>query len=232
VRTADFDADDALRARLAAIDPARALAPADEAALATLISEVVATPTGPVRSERPARRRTSTTWLVAAAAAAVIAGAGGYALTRGGDEPSTPTADRQTGGGLTKLTPPTPSDDTGQPVAGTTTLSTDGVPAGARCAVLTPELLAGSEQAFAGTVTAMDAGTVTIRTTEVFAGEVGQTVEVQAPAPALQELIGATRFETGGSYLVAASDGLVSPCGLTGKATAGLQAVYDQAFVP
>jgi hypothetical protein len=232
---ADFDADDALRARLAALDPAHDLPPADPDALARMLAEIVATPTGPLRDARPARRRTATTWLVAAAAAVVIAGAGGYALTRGGDEAAAPSAgqgtDQRSDGGLTELTPPTPGD-AGLPVPGTTSLSAQpALAAAGRCAVLTPDLLSGSDQAFAGTVTAMDAGTVTIRTTEVFAGEVGQTVEVTAPPADLQQLVGAASFETGGSYLVAATDGLVSPCGLTGKATADLQAVYDQAFV-
>jgi hypothetical protein len=229
VRTADHDGD-ALRARLAAVDPARGLAPVDPAVLALLVSEVVEAPSPHADVTPIARRRTPTTWLVAAAAAVVIAGAGGYALTTRGDESAAPSAGEAEG--TAELAPPTPGDDGGLPVPGTTVLAAAPAAGAGRCATLTAELLAGSDEAFAATVTGLDAGTVTLQTTEVFAGEVGQTVQVEAPRADLQALVSAARFENGGSYLVAATDGLVSPCGWTGKATAQLQAVYDQAFVP
>ena len=47
----------------------------------------------------------------------------------------------------------------------------------------TPELLAQYDQAFQGTVTAVDGDTVTLQATDVFNGEVGETVQVSAPQP-------------------------------------------------
>src|SRR3954470_13114765 len=85
----DFDRDDDLRALLRSGDPARSLSPADPAALASLLEDIMSADLD-VRTTQPshgsgaraagARGRSRTTWLVAAAAAAVIAGVGGYAL--------------------------------------------------------------------------------------------------------------------------------------------------------
>lgn len=221
----EFDHDDALRAVLAAADPARSLPPAEPAALSSLLAGVMSTDTRSVAG--PTRRRTPVSWLVAAAAAVVIAGVGGYAATRGGDDPVAPTA-AATPSESTALTSPSPGDS-GLPVPGTTTLSTS-IYEG-RCAAPSSGFVAAQQQAFSATVTAISGRTITLQTSEVYAGEVAQTVQVQAPSRALRALIQGARFEVGGSYLVAASDGMVAPCGLTGKATGDLQSMYEKAFI-
>src|SRR4051812_25530142 len=85
----DFDRDDDLRVLLRGGDPAGSLAPADPAALASLLEDIMSADLElrPDVGESPetgnratgTRGRNRLTWLVAAAAAAVIAGVGGYA---------------------------------------------------------------------------------------------------------------------------------------------------------
>jgi len=220
----EFDQDDALRAVLAAADPARSLPTADPASLAVLLQEVMGTGS----AEAP-RRRTRLTWLVAAAAAVVIAGVGGYAATSSGGDDRAPAAAPAPAATSSSAapTPPTPGGSD-LPVPGTTTLSAQAYEG--RCARVTPAFIAAQQQAFAATVTSVSDGTVTLQTSQVFAGVVAQTVQVQAPPADLRALVEATDFEVGDSYLVAASDGLVAQCGFTGKAKGELQSLYEKAF--
>jgi hypothetical protein len=227
----EFDTDDELRALLRTADPARTLPPAAPAAVSDLLEDIMSTdldarPDAPDAPEA-APRRSRVTWLVAAAAATVIAGAGGLALSAldSGSDPA-PTA-----GSTVQST--APGADAGQPAdgaaGGTTELTAPSSNPG-RCAAPTAEFLAAQQQAFAGTVTAIDGEKVTLQTTDVYTGEVGQTVVVDAPAAAMQSLIQSTQFEVGGSYLVSATDGQVAVCGFTGRADGALQGLYDQAF--
>ena len=55
-------------------------------------------------------------------------------------------------------------------------------------------------------------------------------VTIEAPAPRLADLIGAARFEVGQSYLVSATDGQVTVCGLTAPYSTELAALYAEAF--
>jgi hypothetical protein len=55
-------------------------------------------------------------------------------------------------------------------------------------------------------------------------------VVVTAPPSELQSLISSTKFEVGGTYLVSATDGVVSVCGMSGKASGDLQTLYNEAF--
>ena len=100
----------------------------------------------------------------------------------------------------------------------------------ARCAVPTAEILAQQSVAFDGTVGAVAGDTVTLDVSHWYAGGSTDQVRVRAPATDLQDLIGAVRFEAGGRYLVSATDGQVSVCGLSAPYSADLAALYDQAF--
>ena len=118
----DFDRDDDLRALLCTGDPARSLSPADPAALANLLGDIMSADLEIRPEAEPGDRATGThgrsrlTWLVAAAAAAVIAGVGGYALSgSGGNGSGAPTAhDSQAGSGGSSL-------EAGAPDPGVTT---------------------------------------------------------------------------------------------------------------
>lgn len=99
----------------------------------------------------------------------------------------------------------------------------------ASCMVLTPELLAPVEVAFAGTVTEIDGEVVTLRVTRWYAGGDAETVIVTAPA-GFEALIGSVPFALGEDFLVSATDGTVNYCGMSGPATAELQAIFDGAF--
>ena len=102
----DFDSelrqDDELRALLRGGDPAGSLSPADPAALAILLEDIMSADLDVRPDADEGSRATGThgrnrlTWLVAAAAAAVIAGVGGVAISGLDDDKAPPSADRQT----------------------------------------------------------------------------------------------------------------------------------------
>lgn len=230
-----FDRDDDLRALLRGGDPASSLPPAEPAALASLLEDIMSAdldvrPAAPDHADSGGRAtgthgRNRLTWLVAAAATAVIAGLGGYAVSGLGDDGSqAPTAGDSR----------TPSDDTsltaGAPVAGETTALTATVPQG-RCAAPDASFIAAADQAFLGTVTAIDGDVVTISTTDVYSGAVGETVQVTAFQSSFPAMVQSVSFKVGQSYLVSATDGMVSMCGLSGPASGDLSKLYDQAFV-
>jgi hypothetical protein len=226
-----FDRDDDLRALLRSGDPAAFLPPADPAALAHLLEDTMSAdlevrPTAPDNSTGATgtRGRNPLTWLVAAAAAAMIAGVGGFAIAglSGDDSPPPQASD-------TRTTPPT--TDEGGPVAGVTTELTAKQSSG-RCAAPDPVVLAQYDQAFQGTVTAVEGDTITLQATDVYNGEVGETVEVAAPPAEMQALASAVNFQVGGTYLVSAFDGAVSTCpGFSGPASGEVQSLFTEAFV-
>lgn len=204
-----------LRARLRATDPAASLGPADPDGVARLLEDVMSHDIDtqvPETRQSGTRGRNPLTWVVAAAATLVIAGIGVFAIAGGPDDADPPAAggDQEDQVVITQLRAP--------------------AAAGGRCMVPTAEVLAGQDLAFAGTVDAITDGTVTLTPTETFAGEEADTVEVEAPAAELTDLIGAVDFEVGGSYLVAASDGQVTACGFSGPASPQLERLYTQAF--
>ncbi len=227
----DFDRDDELRALLRSADPVGSLSPADPAALAHLLEDVMSAdlevrPVVPDEGTRATgtHGRNRLTWLVAAAATAMIAGVGGFAIAGlSGDNPSPQASDRRTS-----------SPDTtaaGAPAAGVTTELTAKAPQG-RCAVPDATLLAQYDQAFMGTVTAINGDTVTFQATEVFNGEVGETVQVAATPPDMAALVSAVNFQMGGTYLVSAFEGSVSTCpGFSGPASGDVQKLFTEAFV-
>ena len=98
----DFDSDDDLRALLRGGDPAGSLSPADPAALAILLEDIMSADLDVRPDADEGSRATGThgrnrlTWLVAAAAAAMIAGVGGVAISGLGNDKAPPSAGHQT----------------------------------------------------------------------------------------------------------------------------------------
>lgn len=149
---------------------------------------------------RPRHRR-----MFAVAAAVVAAATAGTALAIGGGHeparPAQPTVTRLVNAGGT-----------------------------AKCAAPSAATLAGAPLAFAGTAERIDQGVVTLKVTRLYAGPASDLVEVRQASGASEALIGATLFETGRGYLIAAADGRALACGYSGLATPELQALYDEAF--
>jgi hypothetical protein len=225
----DFDSDDNLRALLRGGDPAGSLSPADPAGLAILLEDIMSADLEVRPDTDDGTRATGThgrnrlAWLVAAAAAAMIAGVGGVAISGLGNDKAPPSADRQT------TSPGGTEPDANAGLPGQTTAL--GVSAKQdKCAVATPAILAQYPVAFQGTVTSIEGDTVTLDTTEVLQGEVGETVQVTAPQGLFDAMIGTVDFQVGGDYLVAAYDGQLSQC-YSGSASGDLRSPFDKAFV-
>jgi hypothetical protein len=219
----DFDRDDELRALLRGGDPAGSLTPADPAALAILLEDIMSADLDvrPLADEgnrdSGTHGRNRLTWLVAAAAVAAIAAGGAFAVN---------------GLSGSKDAPPQAKDHTpsltGPDLAGPAT-ALRVAPKQGRCSVATPAILAQYDQAFQGTVTSIEGDTVTLATTEVLNGEVGDTVQVTAPE-GIDALLGTVNFQLGQDYLVAAFDGQMSQC-YSGSASGDLRSPFDKAFV-
>jgi hypothetical protein len=204
----DSDAD--LHARLRAVDPAAELPPAEPDDVDHLLRRVVDSDL----RETGTRRRNALTWLVAAAAVVVIAAGLTWWFS---DDHSQPGVVAQPSSGKTGTAPRT------------TELTVASAPG--RCIMPTADLLANKPLAFAGTVLGITDGVVTIRPTKVYAGDVGDQVTVRgAAAPDTGGVEGDPAFVAGKDYLVAAADGQVVGCGLSGPVGPEIQRLYAQAF--
>jgi hypothetical protein len=204
---------DALRARLAQLDPMPDSVPVDlptspsaQTLLerAMLSTELTTEPTPD--TTRPLWRRPS---LLAAAAAAVIAlGVGGVVAI--GDGPG--------GSGSTPKT--------------TLALKTQhsSGPAMGSCIVFSVDILKGMPLAFGGTVTQVGDGTVQIDVDHWYKG--GDADVVTIAVPARNTSVGTVDFVEGKRYLVTATEGTVNSCGYTGEATPDLVKAFDEAFTP
>lgn len=207
---ADMGEDDELAARMRSADPAADLSPLDADRLATLLEETMSTDQPTDRS--PAVRR----WLPAAAAAVLVVAGLGIHLGSRGDEPRRPSADVGTsqspavGSTVTELTAPEDSS--------------------ARCMAPSPDVLGNAAVAFDGVVTGTTSTEVTLEPTRWFTGNETDTVVVRAPSEALRGLLVSVDFREGGRYLVAANDGSVMLCGLSGTHTQDLEKLYRAAF--
>jgi hypothetical protein len=202
--------DAELRARLRAADPATSLPQADPDRVARLLEDVMSTELTTENRATGTRGRGPLTWLVAAAAVLIIAGVGVFAIVGRDDPAAPPTAsDDRT---VTELSAPSPAAYS------------------ARCMVPTAETLAQQDVAFDGTVTTLADGMVTLTVGHWYAGDPTDLVRVQAPPAELQALVGAVEFEQGGRYLVSATNGQVSVCGLSAPYSGDLAGLYEQAF--
>jgi hypothetical protein len=197
-----------LRARLRAADPAAELPPAEAGHLDRLMKDTMSTETQtpPPPPPPPHSRRTRRSWL-AAAAAVVIVGGLGFALL-GHDDPASPS---------------TAGKD--QSTTALTIATAQG-----RCMAPDPTTLAQAETAFAGTVTDVSEGVVTLEPTSWFAGDHTDVVTVTQAESGISDLIGAVDFKVGRDYLIAANRGAVMVCGFSGERTAALSTLYERAF--
>ena len=215
---------DDLRDRLARLDPAEdlpvrsATGPEGRALLEEIMSTPVNTDTrgldGPpaVPPERDAPRNSRRWWLGGAAAAAVAAIAvAGVLVIGGGDGASD---EPEVAGGAKP---------------GLELSLGEGQDMMASCMQMSPELLAPVQLAFAGTAREVDGERVVLDVTRWYTGGDAEAVELTAPG-GLVALTGGIDFEVGGEYLIAAENGTVDYCGMSGPATPELQSFYDAAF--
>jgi hypothetical protein len=205
----DHAPDQELLDRLRAADPASSLPPADLGRVAELVEAAMSetgTTSRPTESrETGTHGRSPLTWLVAAAAVILIAAAGVFAFVQHGPDGSAPVAQ----GTVTRL----------------------GVTPGAgRCIAPDVRRLQQQSVAFDGTLVSLVDGTATFDVHHWYAGDATDQVEVTAPSAQLHALTDAVRLDVGHDYLIAATDGAVVTCGLSGPASGALQQLYDRAF--
>lgn len=202
---------DELRDQLRAVDPAASLPPADPAGVARLLEDVMSTELTTENRATGTRGRGPLTWLVAAAAVLIIAGVGVFAvLGHDDDTAAPPTAERTLT--VTQLNAPSAAAYA------------------AKCMVPNADVIGQQSVAFEGTVTTVADGMVTLSVDHWYAGGSTDLVRVQAPPADLQQLISAVSFEQGGRYLVSATDGRVTVCGMSAPYSSDLAALYQQAF--
>ncbi|NYE37099.1 hypothetical protein F4692_002232 [Nocardioides cavernae] len=164
--------------------------------------------------------RLRTTRLLPAAAAVLLLALAGC----GGQDDTADTASD------TSSADTSSSDDSaGSTPDETLALTADGSVAG-KCAMPSADTLATFDTAFEGTVTSVDAGTVTLSVDEWYAGDEAATVTVEAPSKELEDLLLAVDFQEGRTYLVSATDDRVTLCGFTAETSPELQAMYVEAF--
>lgn len=165
--------------------------------------------------------RSPLTWLVAAAAIVLIAGVGIFGfLNRGAGEPDVPSV---------QDTPSQTNEPTGPGDPTVTVLSAPSAQAG-RCLVPNADTLSRSPLAFDGTVENVTDGDITLSAATFYAGAQTDLVRVESSPEALAALIGAVDFQVGQRYLVSASGGQVTVCGLSGPFSPELEALYLEAF--
>lgn len=99
-----------------------------------------------------------------------------------------------------------------------------------RCAVPSVELLRTQDTAFEGTVTDVGDGTATLEVDTWYAGEEAEQVRVSTPSREIVDLLLAVDFQEGGTYLVSASEGQVSLCGLSAEKDDLLTGLYEEAY--
>ncbi len=205
----DPTADDDIRARLAAADPAHrvAIEPITQQLMEHIMTTTSSPTTGHADNATPAPppRRWRRPAALAGVATAAIAAAIGVAALGGGSTPATAAPLELAAGGDTM----------------------------ASCMQFSVDILADMPTAFEATVTAVDGPTVTLDIDRWYHDSTGsdaESVVVNAPE-GMEALIGGIAFEAGGQYLISASaEGNVSYCGYTGPATDELRASFEQAF--
>jgi hypothetical protein len=202
----DHEPDPELLARLHAADPASSLPEADPARVAQLLEEAMSeTTTRPPESRgHGARGRGPLTWLAAAAAVAVVAGAAAVGLAHRDDDSSAATQ-----ASVTQLR----------------AARTSGL-----CVLPSSHVLRLQTVAFRGTLVSVTDRVATFRAAQWYAGRPTQLVKVRMVPAGIPETLQAGDLAVGRDYLVAASDGFVTGCGLTGPVTPKLQRLYDGAL--
>jgi hypothetical protein len=203
--------DDELRTRLSRLDPATAGVPVDPVTSSRARSLMERAMTTPVQTPTPsepdelARRRRP--WLLAVGAALVlVALVGGAVLLGGGDG-----ADRSQDPAPLALELP-PAD------------------AAMSCIMFDVAFLADMPVAFAGTVTAIEDGQVSVDVDRWYRGGEAEQVTIAVPGEQTSAALDGVDFRTGDRYLITATDGTVNGCGFSGPATPELESAYAEAF--
>lgn len=130
-----------------------------------------------------------------------------------GPDPSTEVTPVTSGGGSVTSLEATPTGD------------------GVRCAVPSVESLRAQDTAFEGTVTEVADGTAMLDVDRWYAGDdETDQVRVSTPSREIVDLLLAVDFQQGDTYLVSATDGQVSLCGLSAAKDELLTGLYDEAY--
>lgn len=156
-----------------------------------------------------------TTRGAAGIAVTVLAGAlllGGCGRDVDGPDPSTEVTPVTSAGGSVTSLEVTPIGD------------------GVRCAAPSVELLQTQDTAFEGTVTEVGDGEATLEVDTWYVGEGTEQVRVSTPSREIVDLLLAVDFQEGSTYLVSASDGQVSLCGLSAEKDELLTDLYEKAY--
>jgi len=223
---------DLLRERLRSADPAAdlpAVPPQDRAALLARTT----TDDRTVESRHDGTQaRSRLTWLVAVAAVVLIAAGVGFAVVGrdGPGESSSASSDGAGSSGSEGAADGSPGSSGAEGPASTTDLTlAGGAPVG-RCAPPSADVVAQQDVAVDATVTSISQGQVTLAPTRFYTGDPTDQVVVQEVAGDLRALLDAVDFVDGQRYLVSASDGEVTLCGLSDAWSPGLAQVYAEAF--
>jgi hypothetical protein len=109
-------------------------------------------------------------------------------------------------------------------------LSTGGLNnSAAACPVVDVALIGSASIAFKGTVVVHEDGFAVLAVDVDYVGVGAPSVRLVAP-PGVDAWLGPVSWTVGTQYLVTANSGVVNFCGRSGRATAELQDVFDQAF--
>jgi hypothetical protein len=115
--------------------------------------------------------------------------------------------------------------------SGASVTSLEATPSDARCAVPSVEALRTQDTAFEGTVTEVGDGTATLDVDRWYAGDdETEQVRVTTPSREIVDLLLAVDFQQGDTYLVSATDGQVSLCGLSAPKDELLTGLYEKAY--
>ena len=105
----------------------------------------------------------------------------------------------------------------------------DADPSMMSCLPFSVDILSDMEVAFEGTVTAVDGDVLTLDVVTWFTEGDAEQVTITAPL-GMEALIGGIPFESGESYLVTATNGVVNYCGYTAVATPEMRQAFESAF--
>jgi len=220
---------DALRERIRAADPAATVAPVSSEDRAALVARTTTDDRTIESRHDGTQARSRLTWLVAAAAVVLIAaGIGVAVLDRGGPDASSSSSSAATGT-TGSAADPDASDGAAEPASTTELTLVGGAPLG-RCAPPSSAVVAQQDVAVDATVTAISEGQVTLAPTRFYTGQATDQVVVQEVSDDLRALLDAVDFVDGQRYLVSATDGEVTLCGLSDAWSPALARVYEEAF--
>ncbi|UOY02180.1 hypothetical protein [Blastococcus sp. PRF04-17] len=98
------------------------------------------------------------------------------------------------------------------------------------CVMFDVAFLAQMPVAFAGTVTGIEDGQVSLDVDRWYRGGTAERVTIAVPPEQSSAALDGVDFRTGERYLITATDGTVNGCGFSGPANPELESAYDEAF--